>query len=191
MLFHRFALVGTALGLSLAGCSDDDDHAPPMGSAAGGRMNGATGPVTVISYGIDADMAMGEITPGQEAGAFVEYESGGLWHLYVSCDSNVRGGSACEWDILVNPVDGYWDAPTADGLERDDQFGYDEYGPWLYALTTADYDGITFATEPGTTVRFDVLLDGWDANGYVRWVSGTAVNLGAATNPVEFKPNSP
>jgi hypothetical protein len=129
--------------------------------------------------------------PGQGAGTFIEYQSGGQWHVYVTCDSNRPSGVPCDWDIQVDLLDGWWAGLTAADLEPNDYLGNETWGPRLIAETTGDVDGFYFSAEPGAIVSFDVLLDGRAGNGFVYWVSGGAVNGGAATNPVDLQPNQP
>ena len=187
-LHHRriglFALSGV---LVLVACAEGHSHpyrgaAPPEDTAAP--------PEDIALYGIDADQGMVQ-SPGQGAGAFIEYQSGGQWYVYVTCDSNRPGGVLCDWDIQVDLLGGCWAGVTATDLDPNDYLANEIWGPRLVALTAADVDGFYFSTEPGATVSFDVLLDGWAGNRYVFWVSGGAVNPGAATNPVDLQPNQP
>jgi hypothetical protein len=189
----RFALTGLWLVLIVA-CSTEYSHGTDSGMMDGmGPTGGRTSTVSssLASYDIDADMTMADINPGREAGAFVEYQAGGQWRVYVTCDSSLRGGGPCTWTVRAKPADISWSGPAADQLESSDQLAQDRNGPWLVALTTTDFDGFRFATRPGTTVRFDVILDNQAANGYLRWVSGGAVNMGASTNPVDLWPSTP
>ena len=41
--------------------------------------------------------------PGDGAGAFIEYETGGNYHVTTSCD--VAQNGECFWDIIVLPLD--------------------------------------------------------------------------------------
>ena len=171
-----------ALTFALAACSDGHSH--------GYGTETPPPPEDIALYGIDADQGMAQ-TPGQGAGAFIEYQSGGGWYVYVTCDSNRPGGVSCYWDIQVDLLDGWWSDLVADQLEPNDYLANEAWGPRLVAETTGDVDGFYFAAEPGATASFDVLLDGQDGNSYVFWVSGGAVNPGAATNPVDLQPNQP
>lgn len=181
MLLHRSAINAVPLLLVLGGCSGDGyDYAVSANSSA---------PESVASYSIDTNQTMTDIRPGQEAGAFIEYQAGGRWHVYVTCDSEV--GRDCVWDILTQPASGSWSGLTGQDLEANDQLTCDQWGPWMVARTRSDYDGFYFSVRPGEAVRFDVFLDGAPAPGYVRWVSGNGVNPGSASNPLDLQPNSP
>jgi hypothetical protein len=182
MHHRRTSLFALTCALALAACSDGHSH--PY------RTETPAPPADIALYGIDADQGMAQ-TPGQGAGAFIEYQSGGEWYVYLTCDSNRPGGVPCDWDIQVDLLGGWWSDLTAAELEPNDYLANEVWGPWLVAETTGDVDGFYFAAEPGATVSFDVLLDGQDGNGYVFWVSGGAVNPGAATNPVDLQPNQP
>jgi hypothetical protein len=180
---HRHAeLSSLACALTLVACSGGEPHhngdeTPPP-------------PEQVALYTIDTDQGMAQ-DPGNGAGVFVEYQSGGGWYVYVTCDSNRSGGTPCYWDIQVDLLGGSFAGLAAATLDSNDYLASEGPGPRLVAETTSEVDGFTFAADRGATVRFDVLLDGRAGNGYVLWVSGGAVNTGSATNPVDFKPSTP
>src|SRR6185369_12381932 len=73
---------------------------------------------TIEQATIDTDELL-DVQPGAGAGAFIEYESGGTYHVTTSCD--VGEGGACVWDIVVTPLA---DAPLLSvsplDLESDD-----------------------------------------------------------------------
>jgi hypothetical protein len=179
---RRTALFALPCALALGACAEGHSH--PY------RSETAAPAPDIALYSIDADQGMAQ-SPGQGAGAFIEYQSGGQWYVYVICDSNRPGGAPCDWDIQVDLLDGWWTGLTAVDLEPNDYLGNETWGPRLLAETTGDVDGFYFSAEPGATVSFDVLLDGGAGNGFVYWVSGGAVNNGAATNPVDLQPNQP
>jgi hypothetical protein len=182
MYYRQNAIFSLPCALLLAACSDGHSH-----------RSGTETPVPaeeIALYGIDADQGMDQ-TPGQGAGAFIEYQSGGEWYVYVTCDSSRPGAVPCGWDIQVDLLDGWWSGLSGVELEPNDYLASETWGPRLVTETTGDVDGFYFSAEPGATVSFDVLLDGRAGNGYVFWVSGGAVNPGAATNPVDLQPNQP
>jgi hypothetical protein len=138
---------------------------------------------------IDADEAL-EVDPGVGAGAFVEYESGGIYHITTSCDADQ--GSTCFWDIVVTPVDG---APVL-GLAPFDLEGSDTLSVAetnsvrLVATTGTDFDGFTIQTDPGVPLLFDGLLDDACGNRYLFWVGDGALHSGAPSNPIELVPSA-
>ncbi len=159
---------------------DDDDYEPGTGGS---------GSQTVEEALIDVDQLL-DVEPGDGAGAFIEYETGGYYHVTTSCDAAENG--ACYWDIVVVPLD---DAPvlaaTPLDLESDDSLSITAGNQLrLVATTGKDFDGFSFQTEPGAAVRVDVLLDDAPANPYLFWVGDGALRSGAPSNPIDLVPSA-
>lgn len=158
----------------------DDGSGAPYVPAPSNEVEEAT---------IDADQLL-DVSPGEGAGAFFEYESGGTFHVTTSCD--LDSGSECAWDIVVVPLDG---APISTiapfDLENDDSvsFGYTNQLQ-LLAYTGRDFDGVSFQTDPGAAIQVDALLDGGAANRYLFWVGDGALHSGAPSNPVNLVPSA-
>ncbi|RYZ02529.1 MAG: hypothetical protein EOO73_31305 [Myxococcales bacterium] len=157
----------------------DDDSYDPSPPPAG----------TIEQATIDADQLL-DAEPGEGAGAFVEYESGGTYHVTTSC--NVSSGVDCLWDIVVTPLDG---APILTispfDLEADDSLTFGEVNRLrLLAYTGDDFDGFDFQTEPGAGIEVDVFLDDGAANKFLFWVGDGAVHNGAPSNPVDLIPSA-
>jgi hypothetical protein len=179
------ALLTVAAVLPACGYGDsrrhgyDDDYYEPAPEQP-------TGPIEEAI--IDADQLL-DVEPGEGAGAFIEYESGGTYHVTTSCD--VTSGVDCLWDIVITPLDG---APVLNvspfDLELDDSLTFGEVNRLrLIAYTGDDFDGFTFQTEPGAAVEVDVLLDDGAGNKFLFWVGDGAVHNGAPSNPVELVPS--
>lgn len=142
----------------------------------------------VESGTIDADEAL-ETQPGEGVGVFVEYATGGRWHVYTACDTEFSGYD-CYFDIVASPVgSATLTGLIPDSLERHDTLhltGQDVVQ--LLAFTSTDHDGFYVDTEPGTALSLDVLLDGDCANGYLYWFGDGAIHQGAPSNPFELQP---
>jgi hypothetical protein len=137
---------------------------------------------------IDVDQLL-DIEPGDGAGAFIEYEAGGFYHVTTTCD--VTSGVDCLWDIVLTPLNG---APVIGAfpfdLEQDDTLTFGEVNRVrLLAYTGDDFDGFSFQTEPGAAVEVDALLDDGAANKFLFWVGDGAVHNGAPSNPVDLIPS--
>lgn len=140
---------------------------------------------------IDSDFALSSIHPGEEVGLFVEYQSGGTWHLFVTCDTKVSEYD-CHWDVFTGVTAGrFHDPPREDGLEAADGLYWDGYGAWMTAVTSSGPDGFYMETSPGATVAVEAYLDGEDAHPLLFWIREGAVEPGAPTNPIKFKPTDP
>ena len=158
---------------------EDDDYYENTPDAPSATVEQAT---------IDADQLL-DVEPGAGAGAFVEYETGGTYHVTTSCD--VASGADCAWDIVVTPLRG---APIKNvspfDLENDDTLGFGATNQLrLVAYTGDDFDGFSFQTEPGAALEVDVLLDEGAANRYLFWVGDGALHSGAPSNPVDLVPS--
>src|SRR3954469_10675498 len=97
----------------------------------------------IESAAIDSDQLL-DADPGAGAGAFIEYEAGGTYHVTTSCDT----GQACNWDIVVTPLD---DAALLGvspvDLESDDSVTLGSGNQVrLVAQTGKDFDGFTLQT---------------------------------------------
>jgi hypothetical protein len=160
------------------GINDPNDPSPPPS----GKVEHAA---------IDTGATLADIEPGQGAGAFIEYDSGGDWHIYTTCDTAITD-AVCSWDILVTPLeDTEIENVEGDRDESDDFIGYYYGDPWMQTFTSSDFDGFFVTTNPGGSLRIDVVLDGQPAPRFVYWVSGGALNRGAPTNPLDFTPTEP
>ncbi len=138
---------------------------------------------------IDTDELL-DVDAGVGAGAFVEYEAGGTYHITTSCDSD--NGSDCLWDIVVQPLEGTIVSAAPLDLEGDDSlsFGPDDQLR-LVTRTGRDFDGFMVQTEPGASVSVDVLLDNACGNRYLFWVGDGALHRGAPSNPIALIPSAP
>jgi hypothetical protein len=173
------------LGLALVGCGYGDDH-------HGGYYDDGYDPVTscgdtVEEAVIDTDELL-DVDAGNGAGAFIEYEAGGTYHITTSCDAD---NGDCLWDIVVAPVDGAIVSAAPADLEGDDSlsFGSGEQLR-LVADTGRDFDGFVVETEPGATLEIDALLDGGCGNRYLFWVGDGALHSGAPSNPMRLTPSA-
>jgi hypothetical protein len=179
---RTFPLVALFSLVSACGYGDDDapDDYYDYGDC-GGRIEEAT---------IDTGETL-EIDPGVGAGAFLEYEEGGVYRLTTACDTETYGYD-CPWDVVLTALDGAVIAIEPYDLESEDSLAFIEGDSVrLVSVTGTDLDGFTLLTDPGTAVRFDAFLDGACANRYMFWVGDGALHNGAPSNPVDIVPSAP
>jgi hypothetical protein len=147
--------------------------------------------VDVISATIDTGATLAEIEPGRGAGAFVEYASGGRWHVYTACDTELSS-YGCTWDIIVSvDSDNSLDKLEEDQLEASDYLDWS--GPnsaRLVTSTTYDFDGFYVNATEGAPLRVDVYLDDEPAPRYIYWVGDGALHRGAPENPIDLIPSA-
>ena len=178
------------VAVALLACGYDNE------SESGGGYAGAGGSsfTRVEQASIDTGQAL-STEPGQGVGALVQYQAGGTWHIHVACDTALSR-ERCRWSILVEPQGGARIRnATGDQMETsEDDINWDESGgsgAELLAVTGSDADGIFVETDPGATLRVDVLLDDAPANEFIYWIGGGAMHRGAPTNPIDLTPTEP
>ena len=166
------------------------DHARDNNGCYGPGNGSYAASTSVEQATIDTDQAL-DVDPGAGAGAFIEYDTGGTYHVSTSCD--VAQGNPCYWDILVTPLNcAAIQNVAAVDLESDDSVSVDAGNQvHLVAYTDKDFDGFTLQTDPGAGIELDALLDNGAANRYLFWVGDGALHTGAPSNPVDLLPSSP
>ena len=179
----RAFVIGVA-ATAFAGCDCDcDDHYHDDG------YYGGTCSDQVRESRIDADQAL-EVTPGDGVGVFIEYQSGGRWHVFVSCDT-ARSGYACNYDITVQPVGlSQIIQVSPDGLENDDTASLlgGDFAK-LVTRTDFDFDGYYVDLEPGVTLNVEAYLDNSCTN-YLYWFGDGGVHSSAPSMPLNLVPSA-
>lgn len=129
--------------------------------------------------------------PGAGVGMFVEYDEGGHWTVFTTCDTE-RSGADCEFDILVTAIDPRTRIDNVEGFELStaDTFTQSSDTINLVTLTSFGMNGMFFDTTPGAEIEIDVLIDGIPQPEYVYTVSNGRLVEGVETNPVDFIPAS-
>jgi hypothetical protein len=156
---------------------------------AGGYSQTPTPAANIEEAIIDTDQLL-DIDPGAGAGAFIEYETGGNYHVTTSCD--VGQGGDCFWDIIVTPLaNAALLSVSPFDLESDDSVTLGAGNQVrLVANTGNDFDGFSFQTDPGAAIEIDALLDNGAGNRYLFWVGDGALHSGAPSNPIDLVPSA-
>jgi len=145
---------------------------------------------------IDTDAQIA-IDAGLGAGVFIEYASGGHYHLRTACDTT-RSNATCQWDIIITPQE----SKTISNVLAEDLEGSDTIHPYpapanqpdasvsyqLTAETSTDLDGVTFDIEPGSAITVDAFLDNTCALPFFFWVGDGALHSGSPSNPLTLTP---
>lgn len=182
MTSKLWSAVAGLVALAANGCGSS----PP----SSGRTQPAVDPFNAT---VDAGETL-TTQPGNGAGVFVEYQKGGFWRLWTSCDTNVTH-APCQYQLNVTPR-GQLGSITGIGLKSSDYFQRYNDGTFsFFAQTELDTNGVDFTTDPGAPIEVELQLDGavdptflvWYGNGTVH-----ANNLGngAERSPVVFQPNA-
>jgi len=131
---------------------------------------------------------------GQGVGVFTQYQTGGHWNVWWTCDTGVTGLS-CNFQIKVSVGSGAVTNVAGQLSEPGDQPS--QPGPTEVAattVTTTAIDGITFDTAPGAIITLDAKLDGNESGSFLFFVQDGKVNggyRGPLADPLMFEPSSP
>jgi hypothetical protein len=194
-LLPAILAVGMSLGLGsgLVGCIIDNSGGrhrsePATETAPPAETPPATD--TPLEVAIDADQAL-ESTAGDGVGVFVEYVSGGHWHVWTSCDTN-SSDAVCTFDAFVTVADdSKITGAKVENLEASDIMEkMADSSLHLFTKTSAEFDGITFDTEPGAVIQLEAYFDDDLDPRIIYWFGDGVLHQGAPSNPIQFKPSS-
>jgi hypothetical protein len=188
-LWPAILTLAASIGLGGAGCIfvDNDD-------GDGGEVTPVEDPPkadTPQQVIIDADETM-TTSPGDGVGLFIEYATGGHWHIYTACDTN-DSGYPCAFDVIVSGVD-----PATEILnvkpenltgEKDVIQLEGTRAVHLYTETSDGLNGMTFDAAPGAMLEVDTYLDDAPGEHFVYWIGGGVLHAGAPTNPLDLQPS--
>jgi len=137
-------------------------------------------------------------SPGEGVGVFTQYETGGHWDIWWTCDTS-KTSLPCAFDVTVTVSTGTIanvagqtlaaaEAPTQASTQSVE----------LVTTTTTGIDGMTFDTvvPAGTTpiITLNAKLSGMDAPQYLFFVQDGQINgdyAGTLTDPLMLEPSSP
>jgi hypothetical protein len=183
----RALVLGIPFAFLVAACTYDngDAHQALYDNSSGSYYSCGTPTQATI----DTDQQL-DIDAGQGAGVFIEYATGGHYHVRVACDTALTGLS-CSWQVTVTPPAGKAITNlTGEGLEGNDSVAsLPPNSVQLNALTTTELDGFTFDTDPGTAVSVEADLDGTCATPYFFWFGNGALHQGSPSDPITLTPS--
>jgi hypothetical protein len=197
-LVRAIGVCAAATALVL-GCGDASESGGGYGYAGGsgssGSSGGGGGSTTPMLVDVDPNETM-NAAPGEGVGVFVEYKTGGHWHIWWTCDTN-KTGQSCAFDNTVTASTGaianvqggvLSGGPNAGGTPTlEDQ-----------TTTTTGIDEMTFDTPftAGQTpiITLDAKVDGVESGQYLFFVQNGQINggyKGLLTDPLELEPSTP
>ena len=194
------SVVALAAAPLLAGCFVDSGPTPGTSSSGtappvttGEGAGASSGPSLVD---IDVNQALAA-TPGQGVGVYTEYQSGGHWHVWWTCDTALTG-LPCSFQIAVTVASGAIVNLASEALENGDQVA--QPGPTnveASTTTTTGSNGMTFDTAAGAVITLDAQVNG------LRQISGQSFLFfaqngrpnggypGSVADPLMLAPASP
>jgi hypothetical protein len=131
--------------------------------------------------------------PGQGVGVFTEYDAGGHWHLWWTCDTSLTS-QTCLFDVKVTVEQGAIVNAVADQFTSSDVLtmpstpGPGEAGGIeAKTMTTTATEGVLFDTDPGATITLLATVGGLYNGQFLFWVQGGQVKggyTGTVTDPL-------
>jgi hypothetical protein len=141
---------------------------------------------------VDDDQTM-TADPGQGVGVFIEYKTGGTWHLWWTCDT-AKTNQSCDFVVsatlaqgTIANIDqsqlqgGFIASPNASSVEA-------------HITTSNDVDGITFQTPAGAQIEVTASVGGVTDGSFLFFVQDGKVNggfTGKLTDPLDVQGKTP
>jgi hypothetical protein len=150
-------------------------------------------PATVVAK-VDAGVTLTS-APGQGAGVNVEYQTGGHWHIWWTCDTNISGLN-CNFYVDVIARTGNITNVAGDRLESTDQLTTPSATEvTLNTGTSTGVDGVFFDTDPGATIDVLQQIGTVQDGSYFYWSQGGRVMGGGVpgnvADPMGFVGSAP
>jgi hypothetical protein len=197
----RLGILG-ALSAAVAACSVQVSTGTPSGGGPYGGSGGPpdlsgedSGPPATVSAGsttpsatpmlatVDTNVTM-NASPGEGVGVFSEYDTGGHWHLWWTCDTDISNQS-CPFDVTVSAVTGTITNASSDQFAPSDMLitpstpASGESGEIeAKTVTTVASEGVLFDTDPGATITVTATIGGLYNGRFLFWVQGGKVDDG-------------
>jgi hypothetical protein len=132
-------------------------------------------------------------TPGDGVGVFTQYQTGGHWYVWWTCDTS-KTGLSCDFDVSVTVSTG----TIANVVGQDATIAAFSQEIEVRSTTTTAVAGVTFDTvvPSGTTpiITLDAKLGGVSDPAYLFFVQDGSVNggySGMLTDPLMLEPSTP
>jgi hypothetical protein len=205
------ALASALAAFGMAGCfGDTSSSSSGFGNApiyfdAGSSSSGAASGQPLLAV-VDTGQTL-SAPAGQGVGVFIEYQTGGHWHLSWTCDTELTGRD-CPFGIAV-ALASSGSGPAVDGgaavgaianvsdelMSTDAAWSMPASAELAVSSTTSTaLDGIGFDTFPGATITLTVTLSGVENGSFFFFVQDGKVNggyKGTISDPLMLVPSAP
>ncbi len=199
----RLGLAG-ALVVSAVACtvSTSATDSPYWIESDGGALEpddaGAVGSTTLLAT-VDPNVTM-NATPGQGVGIFTQYDTGGHWHIWWTCDTAITN-ELCAVHVKVTVATGAITGVSADHFAAGDTLTTPstpasgaEGAILAQTTTTLTTQGVFFDTDPGATITLWGAIGGVYSGQFLFWVEAGKINdgyTGLVSDPLQLKGASP
>ena len=191
----------------LVGCiADDSGSGSSSGGSGYGGSSGGSGTTSSSGAGTSGQPMLVDVDPnrtmtadpGNGVGVFTQYQTGGHWNIWWTCDTTLTNES-CDFDVTVSVTAGSIANAAGQSLASTDSLDTTS-SQQLEVLTntTTGVQGVTFDTvvPDGTTpvITLDAKLEGQDDPSYLFFVQDGAINgnyTGQLTDPLMLEPSVP
>lgn len=166
------------------------------GQVPSGGTNGDTAPApsspSPMLVEVDTDQTM-TADPGQGVGVFVEYGTGGKWHVWWTCDT-AKTDQKCAFAVSISAKSG--NIANADASQMQGGLMTTPTPSSIEAsVTTAtEVHGLTFDTNPGAIITLKASLGGVIDGSFLFFVQDGKVNggyVGKLSNPLQLQGKTP
>lgn len=135
-----------------------------------------------------------EAEPGKGAGVFVEYQAGGKWRVWTTCDTEITN-TACHYQLSLQPEQGARLSTPSTPVAGSGDNRIDSATSSLISAsltTSTDTDSLEFYLDPpGASLQLQASLDGAQDGRIIFWIGPDVLHTGAPSNPVIFEPTTP
>ena len=170
---------------------------PPASSATGAAPTTPASPTAAVNTSpmlveVDSDQTMNAVG-GEGVGVFVEYQKGGHWHVWWTCDTKATS-QTCDFTVSVSSATGalsnldptelaggLYSSPTPARLET-------------RSTTASEVRGLRFDTAAGAVITIEAALGDLRDGSFLFFVQDGKVNggfTGVLTNPLRFQGSVP
>jgi hypothetical protein len=143
-------------------------------------------------------------SPGKGVGVFAQYDTGGHWYVWWTCDTALSGDS-CPFNVEISAAGGIENVVSQgfagkDGLVEAGADAGDAGDAGAAAsftaqtTTTTMVQGVRFDTDPGAVITLSASLGGEYSGSFLFFVQDHLVNggyKGVISDPLELEPSSP
>lgn len=185
-------------GRCRGGYCDDDYYGTPSSSGSSSAApppassGSPAGPVQPLLAVVDTNQTM-DAVGGDGVGLFIEYSTGGHWHLWWTCDTN-QTQQSCNFVIGASVASGA--ITNLDATQLSGGFATLSSTTQLDAqsTTTTQVSGIRFDTDPGATIKLEASMSNITDGSFLFFVQDGQVNggyAGALSNPLSLVGSTP
>ncbi len=199
VLFAGFIMAGMAAatgGCSDPGSSSGAGYAYPYGGASSSSSSGTDPTQQQPDLAIVQTNQTMSASPGQGVGVFVQYQAGGHWNVWWTCDT-YKTSLDCSFAVNVTIQTGSIDNLAGQGEATDTVTQVSAQQVEATTVTSTGVDGMTFDTPVGQTIP--IITVGASVNGsysgsFMFFVQNGQINggySGALSDPLSFEPTAP